>query len=214
MLWMLMITTFAPVAEAGPGDGRVLNAVERADNVRDQRDDRSDLRSLVQTIEMWNAAMVRQDSRAALAADARLFTWLDREIAESEREVAEARREPRRSSRELRGSRRETRYAPGPTDRYDRGDDRRDRRDARVDQAQARFDVARTRQIRDELRALQPDFERGRASARDVRQKRALLAELTSMARRELGEGREEMHEDRVETREDRRERAEHDLRW
>ena len=71
-----------------------------------------------------------------------------------------------------------------------------------------------SRQIRDELRALQPDFERGRASARDVRQKRALLAELTSMARRELGEGREEMHEDRVETREDRRERAEHDLRW
>lgn len=199
----LMLTLSS--ADAGPGDGRVRNTAQRADNRVDQADDKRDAASIVNLVKEWNSAIASGRKGAALDVDRRISGWLEREIDESTRDLAEARREASASSREFRGSRRQAVALGGGANRVEAADDRRDRRDDRVDLAQASKDLDQTKAVRARLIELQPLFRNGRETPAQVREKGGLYDQLVVMARREVIEGQEEIREDRVETREDRR---------
>lgn len=205
---LILLSLFAPLALAGPGDGRGTVA-ERVDDRRDLADDRADLHAIVDAAERWNRAMNTGDRALERSADAAIAAWLRQEFRENRQDVGEARREVGRSSREVRGSRSERVATRSPDSRRDVRDDRRDRRDDVSDRNQARLDQVQTRRISDQLAALQPRFTAGNPSPTDVAAKRRLLNELRGLALRELGEDREELREDRREGREDRRERRE-----
>jgi hypothetical protein len=90
-------------------------------------------------------------------------------------------------------------------DRRDLRDDRRDLRDDQRDAARERATLARLEGISGEWSRLQ-----GRMAPPALERKRALLVELTGMARAEVAQDRQEIREDRREKREDQREAAEH----
>lgn len=204
-MFVIALTLSLTPAHAGPGDGRLRNTAQRADNQADQQDDRRDAAVIVELVDSWKRAIAAGDSGAALQTDARIFAWLEEEIAESSRDLAEARRETAASRRETRGSRRQAASQGGAVNRVETRDDRRDTTDDRVDTAQAAQDLEQTKAVQARLTALQPAFRDGRATPAQVQEKRGLLESLVAMSRRELLEGQEEIREDRVETREDRR---------
>ncbi len=161
---MLVIALTLTPAHGGPGDGRGRNVVQRVDNQADQQDDRRDAAEIVELVRSWNAAMAANNPTVALEVDARIFRWLEREIAESTRDLAEARGEAAASTRELRGSRRQVAAVGGAGNRVETRDDRRDRREHRVDLAQASQDLEQTKAVDARLSALQPAFRSGRAT--------------------------------------------------
>lgn len=157
---------------------------------RELREDRRDVAWMEQLVARFDDARARR-SRAALGAvEGDVVRVLDRELHEARVEVAKSAGETRRSGREV-----------GSADsRPELRDDRRDLRDDRRDLRDDRRDLARVSAIRSDFHAL-----RGRMDRRALDRKRALLAELTRMARAELREDRREVREDRRELREDRR---------
>jgi hypothetical protein len=175
---------------------------------RHLRDDRSDRARIADVSRDWQAAVARKDRTAEQAADARLALWLAEELGEAVHETGDVRRETVRAHAERNRSRREA-VGPGKKDQHDLRDDRRDLRDDRRDAAAERAEVAGTRSIAIQLRAMQPDFAAGRATATQYSQKRDLLAKLVIAEQREVHGDKKEVREDRRERREDRRERKE-----
>ena len=210
---------FLPAAAvADPIEGREQRMDRRdgRDNQMELRDDYDDAARLSQLVDSWHDAWARSDVSAERKADDGLKRWLNQEIHESKHESKEAKQESARSNRERRRSRHEAQVSTASgkrvgavDDRHDLRDDRRDQRDDKQDAQQERDQLERKRQIRDELKAMQPSFDRGVASAELYQNKSALLRELQRLASAEITEDYEEKHEDKVERREDRRERIE-----
>ncbi|MEM6929236.1 MAG: hypothetical protein AAF602_20015, partial [Myxococcota bacterium] len=121
MLAIALTLIAAPTAHAGPAEAPARNAAQRVDNQRDQQDDRRDAAVIVDLVGDWKRSIAAGNRAAALQTDARIFAWLEREIAESERDAAEARRESAQSSRELRGSRRQGRRQGGAVNQLEKG---------------------------------------------------------------------------------------------
>ena len=178
---------------------------------RQLHDDRSDRARIIDIARDWEKAVATKNHAAEQAADARLKLWLVEEVGESTLEAGQARREVARSHAERNGSRREA-VGPGAKDQHDLRDDRRDLRDDRRDAALATGEAALTRSSAVQLRAMQPAFDAGTASAVQYASKRDLLVKLATNAqaqvnrdKKEIGEDRRERREDRREVREDRR---------
>jgi len=177
---------------------------ELRDDRSDFRDDIRDARGLDHIVDRWHAAWRAGDRAAERAADQDLGAWLVREVGESIHEVHEGRVEARHSAAESRAS--DARIGSTPLTgraareaRDDRQDARDDRRDAHMDAK----DVARTRAIARELRAMQPSFTAGTATAAQYGRKSVLLGELKAMTRAEVKANVQEAREDRREWVED-----------
>jgi len=188
---------------------RAGNNVQRVENRAAVADDRTDRAQINSIAAAWTSAVDRHDRAAERAADTRLTAWLNRERRENAGDVARADRERRGSNAELGRSRREARRSGTRDDRRDRRDDRRDARDDRRDEAHAVVDANQTRNIANQLAAMQPAFNAGTATPAQYTQKRQLLARLQRMAGREVRQDRREIREDGRERREDGRERRE-----
>ncbi len=182
-----------------PGDRVPGPAADRREVRQDRRElarDRWDLRWMDELLSRFDAARARRDRRALLGVERDVARTLARAEHEARLEVRDARGELRRQQAEVASDRRD-----------DWRDDRRDARDDRRDLRDDRRDARRIAAIRDDFARLQ-----GRMERRALDRKRALLVELSSLARAELHEDRRELREDRGELREDRRE-ARDDLR-
>jgi hypothetical protein len=200
LVLVCLLGTAPALAQDGPGN---LPQVRR--HLSDDRLDRARIADISRD---WQAAVTRKDRTAEQAADARLALWLGEELGEAVHETGDARREAARANVERNRSRREA-VGPGRKDQHDLRDDRRDLRDDRRDVATERAEVAGTRAIAIQLRAMQPDFAAGRATAAQYRRKGELLAQLVIAEQREVQGDKRELREDRRERREDRRERGE-----
>jgi hypothetical protein len=191
---------------------RVSDNAEIRQDHREQSDDLWDLARLEAMTGRFDAARESGDIRTLRHIDLQLRGAVATELRESHAELAGDRAEVARNNREVRASRREVardvrRDASAGEqrdDRHDLRDDRRDRRDDRRDaRAEARTLERRT-EIATELRDLLGEYDDP-----SLDRKRALLGELTVMARAEVSANERELREDRRERREDRRERRE-----
>jgi len=201
----------ASVAAASPSKPRTssmrssdVGVAEARDNQRDRRDDARDLEQIIDLVDAWHDAYVRDNRRAMSSADEAIEDWLRREIRESAHEVNEA-------AAEVRGDRAEIiedsiQYTVAAVTGHGRAasreraelrDDRGELREDRRDVAVARIDVTRTRAIADELSRLESRFDRGVATRADYERKSSLLKELQQMARAELKADHQEIREDR-----------------
>lgn len=175
---LLLALPAAGGAQYSPAPSRPVP--ERHEVQQDRRqlaDDRRDVAWFEGLLARYDAARDRR-SRRELAAVERDVAWaLERELHEARRELAESRHAAR---------------ADRHDDRSERRDDRRDLRDDRRDARQ--------------LEALRSEFAglRGRMGHRALDRKRAVIVELTHVARAELREDRREWREDRREASVDR----------
>lgn len=211
----LLVVGLSACATAQPVRNRVERANDRQDLRQDKRqlvNDAKDLGDVNALLAQYDLALSRNDAMGIKAVDAQFQNYLAKEAVEANREVAQAQQEVRQDKREVRGDRREL---GGDLARGKRaGDDARDLARDKVNTVDDRSDAARERNarsrlflIRGELAPLQGLVDPG-ATAR----KRALYAEVVTLAKSDLartkieqGEDRRELREDRRETREDRR---------
>lgn len=211
----LLVVGLSACATAQPVRNRVERANDRQDLRQDKRqlvNDAKDLGDVNALLAQYDLALSKNDAMGIKAVDAQFQNYLAKEAVEANREVAQAQQEVRQDKREVRGDRREL---AGDLARGKRaGDDARDLARDKVNTADDRSDAARERNarnrlflIRGELAPLQGLVDPG-ATAR----KRALYAEVVTLAKSDLartkieqGEDRRELREDRRETREDRR---------
>lgn len=214
----LLVVGLAACAAAQPVRNRAERANDRQDLRQDKRqlvNDSKDLGDVNALLAQYDIALSRSDAMGIKAVDAQFQSYLAKEAVEANREVAQAQQEVREDKREVRGDRRELGNdlargkRPGVV-----ADDVRDLARDKANTADDRSDAARERNarnrlflIRGELAPLQGLVDPG-ATAR----KRALYAEVVTLAKSDLartrveqGEDRRELREDRRETREDRR---------
>jgi hypothetical protein len=201
----------------------VRNAAERSQDhqqIRADRaattDDTADRAQIENLLADFRVARKSADAAALAALDARVEGYFESELGEADAKVAAAGQEVRQDRREVRSDRREVlrnrrdgACIPARVDdRHDLTGDRRDRRDDRRDSAVGDTQRTRIADLRDEWVGLPDDPSNRKALAR----KEALLEEMASIARAEIGqdvrenaEDHRELREDRRETREDRR---------
>lgn len=185
--------------------GEARNALERGQDRRERRQDRLETKDDLRDVEKLEAVAAAWD-RARAAGDMRQIAELDAAFQDAvAQELTESRGEAGADRRDLRRSRREVRRGAASGSTADLRDDVRDLRDDRRDLRQDRRNDARVAAIATEVKSLGSSQE-----ARALDRKRALLGELTTLAKSALREDREERREDRRELREDRREAGGH----
>lgn len=205
---LLVLSPFAASAAQTSAEARE-NAADSARAHQDLADDQQDLARLESLVDQWMRARDRGSHPQLLQADAKLMAWLEQELSESRRDVATARTEVELAERELAEEKRDLQGRATKTSRdaYEVRDDAHDLEDARRDLAERQSDLAHTERLAGELRQLQERFDRDRASPADFARKAQLLAELRSLAVREVARDRAEVEENRVELHEDQRDR-------
>ncbi len=219
-LILAVVVTCSSLASAQAVRNGVERLKDRQDLRQDRRqqvDDRMDAARARQLLAEYDQAIAANNVGRLNAIEASFNGEVARELRESRVESAQARQEVREDQREVRSDRREVgrdvATGKGPAalanDVHDTNRDRRNTADDRVDAVKERISRERLEAI-----AAQSASLAGRFDANAVQQKRALYAELVSLAfneiRRDTQESREdhrELREDRRETREDRRNR-------
>jgi hypothetical protein len=172
-------------------------------DVRDLRQDQMDVRRLARLIAWHDRAMADHDFRAERRLRNRIRVMLVQETADARGDLGRDRAEERRSGNEMRRDARD--------DARDLRDDRRDLRDDRRDTAASRRRLDQMLEIRDRLRAIQPDIRRGNRGA--LQQEDRLFDRFLKIAREDARANRWELNEDRRELREDRNDRGQ-DMDW
>ncbi|HUL59558.1 MAG TPA: hypothetical protein VLU43_09805 [Anaeromyxobacteraceae bacterium] len=167
----LLLAALPAVSRAQP---RPPVAEDRQDLHQDRRalaDDWRDLAWLEQLVGRFDAARAARDHRALLAVEDEVARALDREVHEQRAELDRDREEVR-----------------GDELRDDRRDEHQDRRALHED----RHALERLKQLRGEFAMV-----RGRMDRRGLDKARALLGELTELARREVREDQRRVGQDR-----------------
>lgn len=203
------------VAAAQPLRNKAERARDRQDLRQDRRqlaNDSKDLADVSALLTQFDGAVARNDAAAIAAIDGQFGGYLDREAREAQAEAVQANKEVREDKREVRSDRRELgqdvalNRRPGVV-----SDDTRDFARDRVNLADDRSDAARERNARNRLFAIRAEVTplKGLADAASVARKRALYAEVVTLAKGDLARTKTEQREDRRELREDRRETRE-----
>lgn len=197
----------------------IRNRVERANDRKDLRQDRRqvaddarDLGAVSTFLAAYDLAVSKNDAVGIKAADAQFQGYLAREAVEANREVAQAQQEVREDRREVRSDRRELGQdlalgrRPGVV-----ADDARDLARDKGNLADDKADAARERAARNRLFVIRTELAplQGLVDPAATTKKRALYAEVVTLAQRDLQRTKVEQREDRRELREDRRETRE-----
>jgi hypothetical protein len=213
-----LVVGLSALASAQPVRNRVERANDRQDLRQDKRQLANDVKGLGDVtawLTQYDLALSKNDAAGLKAVDAQFQTYLAKEGAEASREVAQAQQEVRQANREVRSGRRELGQdvavgrRPGVV-----ADDAKDLGRDTVNAADDRADAARERNARNRLFLIRGELAplQGLVDAGSAAKKRALYAEVVTLAQRELArtgaeqkEDQRELREDRRETREDRR---------
>lgn len=195
------------------------NATERSQDQREGRqdnrqavDDRHDYQQLIHILQRFDHARAIHNIAGLNAVDRDLRILLSNELAEGRMEMAQDKNEVARSNSEVRSDRREeARDYSQPTAPGVRADDRHDARDDRRDRADDQRDLGVETRQQHQKRAIAAELNTlyGRQDPNALTRKRALIIELSELARAEVHQDAQEKKEDNREIREDRRETRE-----